>query len=347
MAFYSVKISPIDYDVKPKEIVIEPKSIDEDKLIVKNDNDKSFLFKIYIILGLTISWGLYNILIKYTVLDVKEEDQFFSPVLPVLCESLKLIFAFILYFRESNFSIKKFCNGIYNEIILKPKDFLKISPAAVGYILQNNLEIISAQNLDPGIYQVTSQIKIVSSALFMVLFLKQNQSFKRWICIFLMFVGIVISPLGEEMNKKLLIGLISVLITSIFTGFASVYFEKMLKNGTQSSLWLRSIQLYIWGIFSAIICLVSKNTSGIIEKGVFHGFTHIVWLSMIVLAIGGIYNSMIIKYINSLYKCFASTLTITLVSLISVFLFHVTLSLSFIISFSIVVLSVIAYNLVS
>lgn len=181
----------------------------------------------------------------------------------------------------------------------------------------------------------------------MVIFLKKNQSIKRWICIFLIFLGIIISPFGEEINKTVIIGLVSVIAISILTGFASVYFEKMLKNGSQSSLWLRSIQLYTWGLIAAIICMVSKNIDNIVDKGIFHGFTVVVWLATFVLSIGGIYTSLIVKYLNSLYKCFASTVTIALVASVSVFLFNSPLSLTFVISFTIVVISIITYNLVT
>uniref|UniRef100_A0A0N4Z295 UDP-galactose translocator 1 n=1 Tax=Parastrongyloides trichosuri TaxID=131310 RepID=A0A0N4Z295_PARTI len=351
MGSHGGKVKPISDGINQKELTIDishsKTETDKEPTKVDEDNETSILFKIYIIIGIVGCWGSYNILIKYTVVNIKEEDRFFSAVVPVFCEILKLILVYSLYFRESNYSVNKFCNGIYNEIILKPVDFLKISPPAVCFILQNNLEIIAAQNLSPGVYQVTCQLKIVASALFMVIFLKKNQSFKRWICIFLIFLGIVISPFGEEINNNVLIGLASVFAISILTGFASVYFEKMLKNGSQSSLWLRSIQLYSWGLLAAIICMASKNTSGILEKGIFHGFTYIVWFSIIVLAIGGLYTSLIVKYLNSLYKCFASTITIALVASISVFLFNSTLSTSFIISFSIVVISIITYNLVS
>uniref|UniRef100_A0A0N5BWL1 UDP-galactose translocator 1 n=1 Tax=Strongyloides papillosus TaxID=174720 RepID=A0A0N5BWL1_STREA len=347
MVLHGKKIKPVKDGINTKEITIDVDQEKDKNLTKLNDYETSIFFKIYIIIGIVACWGSYNILIKYTVINVKEEDKFFSAVVPVLCEILKLLLVYPLYFREQNYNIKKFFSGLYNEILMKPIDFLKISPPAVCFIIQNNLEIIAAQNLSPGVYQVTCQLKIVTSALFMVIFLKKNQSFKRWICILLIFLGITISPFGEEINKSVIIGLSSVFAISILTGFASVYFEKMLKNGTQSSLWLRSIQLYTWGLIAAIICMMSKNVNDIIEKGIFHGFTIIVWLAMFVLAIGGIYTSLIVKYLNSLYKCFASTITIALVASVSVFLFNSTLSVTFIISFTIVVISIITYNLVS
>ena len=46
-----------------------------------------------------------------------------------------------------------------------------------------------------------------------------------------------------------LIGFAAVLASTLTSGFAGVYFEKILKTGP-TSVWIRNIQLGIWNIIS-------------------------------------------------------------------------------------------------
>jgi hypothetical protein len=41
-----------------------------------------------------------------------------------------------------------------------------------------------------------------------------------------------------------LIGLLAVFATCITAGFAGVYFEKMLKDGSSTPFWIRNLQMY-------------------------------------------------------------------------------------------------------
>jgi UDP-sugar transporter A1/2/3 len=53
-----------------------------------------------------------------------------------------------------------------------------MSVPAMAYALQNNVDFVALANLSPAVYQVTSQLKIPATALFMVLIL--GRRFSRW-----------------------------------------------------------------------------------------------------------------------------------------------------------------------
>ncbi len=91
-----------------------------------------------------------------------------------------------------------------------------------------------------------------------------------------------------------LIGFGAVLSSTLTSGFAGVYFEKILKTGPMS-VWIRNIQLgnfnfILLNVKTLFIFLAIPGTvfglmivfifdyKAVMEKGFFHGYTTIVWL---------------------------------------------------------------------
>lgn len=61
---------------------------------------------------------------------------------------------------------------------------------SIAYTLQNNLDFVALSNLNAGIYHVTTQLKIVTTAIFMMIILGRRFSGTRWLAIFLLFGGV-------------------------------------------------------------------------------------------------------------------------------------------------------------
>ena len=74
-----------------------------------------------------------------------------------------------------------------------------------------------------------------------------------------------------------MIGLCSVLAACFTSGFASVYFEKILKVST-CSLWIRNIQLGFFGTILGLIGVFISDYSKVMDKGFFQGYNNVVWL---------------------------------------------------------------------
>ncbi|CEF67134.1 CMP-sialic acid transporter [Strongyloides ratti] len=298
----------------------------------------SLWFKFYVVTSMIAIWSSYTLLIKYTQTNVSQEDLYFSCAIPFFSEIVKIIICFLMLFNEVGMEPKKFFRYINNNLLKKPKELLKLSPPALCYIIQNNLDIIAMKNLPAGVFQVTSQLKIVSTAIFMVMFLKKKISTKKWICIIFCFIGIAIVQVGNmqkntstkvDENENPIIGLISIVIVCVVAGFAGVYFEKMLKDGSQNSLWIRNIQLYFWGIPASFTWILIDKGSQVYDKA----------------AIGGIYISLIMKYLDNIQKSFAAASTIIVVTIVSVIIFtNFQISFLFIIGSCTTISSIIAYN---
>ena len=152
---------------------------------------------------------------------------------------------------KKGYSTSSTIRELHTEIIGKPGETLKLLIPAGLYTLQNNLLYIALSNLDAATYQVTYQLKILTTALFSVLMLSKKIDSLKWISLIILTVGVSLvqwpnssnskTTLDKTFNNKL-IGLSAVIIACFSSGFAGVYFEKLLK-GSSTGVWVRNIQL--------------------------------------------------------------------------------------------------------
>lgn len=126
---------------------------------------------------------------------------------------------------------------------------------------------------------------------------------------------------SPKMNYS--VGLTAVLVAAVVSGLTGVYFEKILKESTTpASVWTRNIQLSFYSLFPALIVGVVINDGEEIAKhGFFDGYNSIVWAAIVLQAIGGILASLCINYADNIAKNFATSISIVLSFLFSVFFF--------------------------
>jgi len=212
-------------------------------------------------------------------------------------------------------------------------------------------------------------LKIITTALFSVTMLQRKLSLHQWIALFLLTAGIAIvqipstdnapeppvqqgdgglSPrshnneLDEHMDRG--IGLISVLIACTISGLAGVYFEKVLK-GSSASLWVRNVQLSFYSLFPALFLgVILKDGREIMEKGFFYGYNGVVWTAIGFQAAGGIVVALCVNYADNIAKNFATSISILLSSIASVYLFDFQLTLWFVVGASVVLFATFLYS---
>lgn len=120
------------------------------------------------------------------------------------------------------------------------------------------------------------------------------------------------------------VGLTSVLVAAIVSGLAGVYFEKILKEGpSHSSVWIRNVQLSFYSLIAALFGgVIWQDGSGISEHGFFEGYNWVVWSAVIVQAGGGLIASVVIRDADNIVKNFATSISIIISFLVSVWLFN-------------------------
>uniref|UniRef100_A0A8K9V1A4 Solute carrier family 35 member 2 n=1 Tax=Oncorhynchus mykiss TaxID=8022 RepID=A0A8K9V1A4_ONCMY len=182
--------------------------------------------------------------------------------------------------------LKEFIVLQYNSIVIQYKDTLKLAVPALIYTLQNNLQYVAISNLPAATFQVTYQLKILTTALFSVLMLRKSLSRIQWLSLLLLFAGVAIVQLEQEGKQKETTvtgpsqnyakGLVAVIVSCLSSGFAGVYFEKILK-GSSASVWMRNIQLGIFGTLLGLLGMWWNDGLAIAEKGFLFGYTPMVW----------------------------------------------------------------------
>lgn len=73
-------------------------------------------------------------------------------------------------------------------------------------------------------------------------------------------------------------GLFAILFSCLTAGFAGVYFEKMLKDGSTTPFWIRNLQMYFCGVISSAIGCFLVEAKNIQTKGFFFGYNKNVWV---------------------------------------------------------------------
>lgn len=79
-----------------------------------------------------------------------------------------------LVYKDSKCSVRTLNRVLHDEILNKPMETLKLAIPSGIYTLQNNLLYVALSNLDAATYQVTYQLKILTTALFSVSMLGKN-----------------------------------------------------------------------------------------------------------------------------------------------------------------------------
>ncbi len=255
-------------------------------------------------------------------------------------------------------SIPEFISYIHKNIILQPLDTIKVSVPALIYVIQNNLQYVAISNLDAATFQVTYQLKILTTALFSVVMLGRSLTRLKWISLVILFAGVALvqlqpssstlnklkNPTGKQSNgQSPVIGFLAVIVSSLCSGFAGVYFEKILKGST-GTIWLRNIQMGIFGIILGILGAIVNDGSQIYTKGFLFGYTMLVWQVIILQAFGGLLVAVVVKYADNILKGFATSFSIILSCIISVHIFSFTVSIQFLCGTMLVIVAIGFYS---
>jgi UDP-sugar transporter A1/2/3 len=301
-------------------------------------SDANFVYKFGSLATLVVQNVTVILLMKYTLANVAPEDKYLTSTAVVLSEIIKAIVSLGIVYSQAEFSMAQFKKTLFEGIVVDGRTTLKLAIPAGLYAMQNNIMYIALNNLDPATFQVTYQLKLFTTAIFSVIFLKRTLLKRQWLSLCVLMAGV--ATVQIQMHKQqaakqaaealrtfaeqtethddtnFTVGLIAVLVACCSSGFAGVYFELQLKganaSGIVASVWLRNIQLGIWGALFGSIYMFTYDGAVISEFGFTHNYNHLVWAVVFMQAGGGLIVAAVIKYADNILKGFAVSISLVL-----------------------------------
>ncbi|XP_034490710.1 UDP-N-acetylglucosamine transporter [Drosophila innubila] len=319
------------------------------------------------LLTLTLQNAILGLSMRYA--RTRPGEIFLSSTAVLMAEFAKLITCLVLVFNEEGKDAQRFVRSLHKTIIANPLDTLKVCVPSLVYIVQNNLLYVSASHLDAATYQVTYQLKILTTAMFAVVILRRRLFNTQWGALLLLVLGIVLVQLAQTdgggsdgagssgdptaattlptadalPTQNRMLGLWAALGACFLSGFAGIYFEKILK-GAEISVWMRNVQLSLLSIpFGLITCFVN-DASRIYNMGFFHGYDVFVWYLVLLQAGGGLIVAVVVKYADNILKGFATSLAIIISCIASIYIFNFNLTLQFSAGAMLVIASIFLYG---
>lgn len=275
-----------------------------------------------------------------------------------MAEIIKIMTCLVMLYRQE-YTVENCLQLIYLEIVRKPREIMKMFIPSVLYALQNNLLYIALSNLEAATFQVTYQLKILSTAAFSVWLLGRSLNREKWLALVLLMIGVTLvqtesvasssssaatsEAAGIENSQQPLVGLLAVLTSCVSSGFAGCYFEKILKTST-TSMWIRNIQLGLCGACFSFVGMMISDHGLIRSQGFFQGYNMLTWFVVTNQALGGLLVALVVKYADNILKGFATSISIIFSGIISFYLLDFQPSFLFITGTGIVIAATVLYG---
>ncbi|KAJ3171944.1 hypothetical protein HK101_011197 [Irineochytrium annulatum] len=144
------------------------------------------------------------IVMKYSRKVPEGYPKYLASTAVVSSEVVKLIVCVLVYINEESKTQRVTFGKLMNDLFGKDSDYVKMMvPAALcKYVFQNNLQYLAVANLDPATFQVTYQLKILTTALFSVWMLKKTLTNLKWGSLFLLTTGVALVQLSNDPGTK-------------------------------------------------------------------------------------------------------------------------------------------------
>jgi UDP-sugar transporter A1/2/3 len=195
---------------------------------------------------------------------------------------------------------------------------------AILYGAMNILSFVSLRNIGAGMFTIFAQCKILTTATFSTIILKRQYSYTKWRALIALMLGVLLfsepiwndkdNLLSKEDGANVFLGTAAVLTEVTLSGFASIYFEKVIKTDKeQMNIWERNFQLAL-GSFPIYFLFLAYDGGG--PAGYGGGWSMVACMLSALGAAGGLLVALSIKYGDSILKTLATTGAIILSSVL-------------------------------
>jgi len=287
--------------------------------------------------SLTVQTSAQVFIIKWARSNSANNKAYLASTVVFFTEVVKTVVSFILVSVEAGGPVAA-CHVIYSHCSRSYFETLKVTVPSLLYTVQNNLMFFSLLKLSAAVQQVTYQLKILTTAILSVVILGKVLNRTKWSALLLLLAGVLLiqwpkelhQPAGGDLvssgttamlaglQRDQLVGFLAVLAACFTSGLASVYLEKLLKQ-TDASIWVRNVQLGVFGSFMAVCLVAGKDWDQLAEGGFTQGYSAKVVCIILTNALGGLLCAAVLKYADNIMRCFSTALSIILTSVLSAY----------------------------
>ncbi len=237
----------------------------------------------------------------------------------------------------------------------------KMAVPAFIYLTMNFLGFYSLRRVDAGTFAVVQQSKVFFTALFARVMLGRTLSVPKWCALVMLVLAVTTISLyahpdrgcgtttlastasaaasaAAQAGVSYVAGVAAVTLDSALSGFATVYFEKVLKT-TVLTVWDRNLQLAFWSMLIYLPWTVYENPTN-----PFRGWSMITLLVAAIGAVGGILVAFVIKYADGLAKNLATASSVVITTAASHVLFNAPMNAAIVLGSLIVIVAGFTYQ---
>lgn len=195
----------------------------------------------------------------------------------------------------------------------------KMAILAMIYGAMNILSFVALRNISAGMFTIFAQLKILTTATCSKVMLRRSYSMTKWRALLSLMMGVLLfsEPIWNRDDAgvnpeggNIFLGTTAVLAEVTMSGFASIYFEKVIKTDPeQLGIWERNYQL-AFGSIPIYIMFILYDGGGNVGFG--GGWSVVAVVLALLGAAGGMLVALSIKHGDSILKTLATTGAIVL-----------------------------------
>jgi solute carrier family 35 (UDP-sugar transporter), member A1/2/3 len=315
-----------------------------------------------ILVALCLQNACYTLIRKYST---KYEDVSSKEIL-IVSELIKIVFSVYMIMNESD-STKSDSQGEgINKLLWLLQHSSKMFILALIYGAMNILSFVALQYIGAGEFTICAQLKILTTAGFSVIVLKNSLSATKWRALALLVLGciLVASPSFKNSGSSStegeagglgyfeMFGYIAVLTEVVLSGFASIYFEKVVKSTTELvTIWERNFQLGMYSLLMYACIIMYENyfpgevAEAATPRVAWSNWSWVTVLVAVLGAAGGLLVAATLKYADAILKTLAAAGAIVLATVLGHYFLDGPLDLIILIGSCVAIVSIANYTL--
>lgn len=220
---------------------------------------------------------------------------------------------------------------------------------SILYSINNNLDMLNNQYMDPATESVLVQLKIITTGVLCRVVFSKMLHIHQWVALGLLFVGCTLAAWpNESVGKTMYIepfGLVLICIYVTISATASVYNEWLYKGvAPKDSIHLCNARLYIIGVMFCAFTHWRSTGRGISIGSLFQGYNVYTWSLVITYSVMGLILGHVLKYFDSIVKLFISGSSMYASAILTVVLFERVPSPLFLVSMGLVSVAILLYR---